>query len=166
MAGNDGELHGFSTSGQFLRAGYDAALVVTVPSLAGLKVGATAGVAGASVTALATRADGAIVDSSGAFYVFAGGRAFGISSPAELARVRKGDGADVLHDFVRRVDMGVDMAGGLLLSLPGKVYVSYHGSLFPFKTTAQLAHDGYNGTAAVALPGRGGLAVVSPYAGS
>ena len=52
-----------------------------MPSVAGLKVGATDGVAGASATALATRADGAIVDSAGTFFVFSGGRAFGISSP-------------------------------------------------------------------------------------
>ena len=65
VAGTDGELHGFSTPRQFFTDGYDAALVVTVPSLAGVKVGATDGVAGPSVTALATRADGAIVDSGG-----------------------------------------------------------------------------------------------------
>ena len=36
VSGTDGELHGFSTLGQFFRDGYDAALVVTVPSLDGL----------------------------------------------------------------------------------------------------------------------------------
>jgi hypothetical protein len=166
VTGNDGELHGFSTSRQFFRDGYDAALVVTVPTLAGLKVGTTQGVADGSGTALATRADGAIVDSSGTFYVFAGGRAFGISSPAALARVRSSDRANVLRGSVGPVDMAADMVAGVLLSSPGKVYVSYHGALFPFKTTAQLANDGYKGTAAVPLPGRGGLIVVSPYAGS
>ena len=40
VAGTDGQLHGFSTSGQFSRDGYDAALVVTVPSLGGASVGA------------------------------------------------------------------------------------------------------------------------------
>ena len=54
----------------------------------------------------------------------------------------------------------------MLFSVPGKVYVSYHGVLFPFKTMAQLANDGYNGTASVPLPGTGGLTVASLYAGS
>jgi hypothetical protein len=166
VTGNDGELHGFSTSRQFFRDGYDAALVVTVPTLAGLKVGETEGVANGSVTALVTRADGAIVDSSGTFYVFAGGRAFGISSPAELARVRSADRADVLRGSVGPLDMAADMVSGVLLSVPGKVYVSYHGAVFPFKTTAQLTNDGYNGTAAVPLPGTGSLSVASSYAGS
>ena len=166
VTGNDGELHGFSTSRQLLRDGYDAALVVTVPTLAGLKVGETEGAASGTVTALVTRADGAIVDSSGTFYVFAGGRAFGISSPAELARVRRADRADVLSGSVGPVDTAADMTGGVLLSVPGKVYLSYHGVLFPFKTTAQLANDGYNGTAAVPVPGTGGLTVASLYAGS
>ena len=166
VTGNDGELHGFSTSRQLLRDGYDAALVVTVPTLAGLKVGETEGAASGTVTALVTRADGAIVDSSGTFYVFAGGRAFGISSPAELARVRRADRADVLSGSVGPVDMAADMTGGVLLSVPGKVYLSYHGVLFPFKTAAQLANDGYNGTAAVPVPGTGGLTVASLYAGS
>ena len=55
--------------------GYDTALVVTVPNLRRLIVGSTVGVAGSAVMALATSADGAIVDSSSAFYVFAGGKA-------------------------------------------------------------------------------------------
>ena len=56
VAGTDGELHGFSTSRQFSRHGYDAALVVTVPSLKGTRVGPSVGAEGATVTALATRA--------------------------------------------------------------------------------------------------------------
>ena len=40
VVGTDGELHGFVSPTQFKRTGYDAALVVTVPSLRGLKVGA------------------------------------------------------------------------------------------------------------------------------
>ena len=120
VAGTDGELHGFSTPRQFFTDGYDAALVVTVPSLAGVKVGATDGVAGPSVTALATRADGAIVDSGGTFYVVAGGRAFGISTPAELVRVQGADTAVVLHGPVATALTTAPIASGVLLSAPGR----------------------------------------------
>ncbi|HTT90874.1 MAG TPA: MBG domain-containing protein [Acidimicrobiales bacterium] len=165
VAGTDGQWHGFSTAGQFSRDGYDAALVVTVPSLGGLSVGATAGIEGASATALATRADGAIADSSGTFYVFAGGRAFGISSPAALVALRATDRATALTGAVGRPETSASVASGVLLSAPGKVYVSYQSELYLFKTMAQLVHDGYGGTAAVPVPGTGGLGVVSPYSG-
>jgi hypothetical protein len=165
VAGTDGEMHGFSTPRQFFSAGYDAALVVTVPTFAGVKVGTTAGLAGASVTALATKADGAIVDSGGTFYVFAGGRAFGISAPAALDRVRQADTAQVLAGHVGLAATGAAIAGGALLSAPEKVYVSYQGALYLFKTTTQVANDGYGGTAAVPVPGPGGLSVVAAYSG-
>ncbi len=160
VTGADGELHGFSTSGQLSRDGYDTALVVTVPSLGGLRVGSTAGLAGASLTALATRADGAVVDSSGTFYVFAGGRAFGISTPSEVPRLRKTDQALMLHGSVGSAATRAAIASGVLLSAPGRVYVSYQGALYRFKTTAQLASDGYGGTAAVPVPGTGPLRFV------
>ena len=41
-----------------------------------------------------------------------------------------------------------------------------HPPLYLFKTMAQLANDGYGGTAAVPVPGTRGLSVVSPYSGS
>ena len=57
------------------------------------------------------------------------------------------------------------IAGGTVLSDPGEVFVSYSGSLYPFKTTAQLDRDGYGGTTVVDVPGTGGLVVVSSYSG-
>ena len=81
VVGADGELHGFATPRQFLSDGYDPALVVTVPSLSGLTIGASAGSEGAVANALATVADGTIVVSSGAYYVLAGGRAFEVPGP-------------------------------------------------------------------------------------
>ncbi len=166
FAGTDGELHGFSTGYQLSAGGYDPALVVTVPSLGSLKVGSGAGAGGSSASALATRADGAIVSSSGTFYVFAGGRAFGISSPAGLQMLQKTDKAEVLTGSVGAVQRSAAIASGTLLSAPGKVYVSYSGALYPFKTKAQLDRDGYGGTPAVAVVGTGGLGVVSSYSGS
>ena len=165
VAGTNGELHGFSTSGQFFRDGYDPALVVSVPSLGDLKVGTTAGVAGPAVTALATRADGAIVDSSGTFYVFAGGRAFGISTPDELVKVEKADTAATLTGRIGAAQTMAPVASGVLLSVRFLVYVSYQGALYPFKALAQLVNDGYGGTAAVPTAGTGGLGVVSSYSG-
>ena len=166
FAGTDGELHGFSTGNQLSSDGYDPALVVTVPSLGSLRVGSTAGEEGAAASARATRADGAIVDSSGTFYVFAGGRAFGISSPAGLQRVQKADKAKVLTGSVGVGQTSTAIASGVLLSAPGTVYASYSGALYPFKTMAQLDRDGYGGTAAVPVSGTGGLGVVSSYSGS
>ena len=166
VAGTDGQLHGFSTSGQFAKDGYDAALVVTVPSLGDASIGSTAGAEGAAANALATRADGAVVSSSGAFYVFAGGRAFSVPSAAALAKLRAADPARTLSGSVGAADTRAVIAGGVLLTASGRVYVSYQGVLYPFKRMAQLLADGYAGTAAVPVPGTGGLSVVTSYSGT
>jgi MBG domain (YGX type) len=168
VAGTDGELHGFSTSAQFFRGGYDTALVVTVPSLAGLGVGATDGVAGSSMTALATHADGAIVDSSGTFYVFAGGKAFGLATPAELVAVEAADTARALSGPVNFAQVSAPIASGVLLGRARGhgVFVSYDGDAYLFKAMGQLVRDGYGGTAAVPVPGPDHLVVISSYSGS
>ena len=163
VVGTDGELHPFATPGQFLDDGYDPALVITVPNLGGLTVGSNAGTV---LTALATKADGAIVNSSGTFYTFAGGKAFGIPTPAALVEVRKTNSAQELQGSVASADTGAPIATGVVLSVAGPVYVSYQGELYPFKTTTQLATDGYGGTPAVPAPHTGGLTVVFPYSGS
>ena len=162
VVGSDGELHGFSTSAQFARDGYDAALVVTTPNLGGLGHGSAAGVAGPAANALATRADGGIVDAAGTFYVLAGGKADGISTPGELVRIRKADAATVVHGPVGSAQTRAGVASGVLFSARGKVYVSFDGDLYPFETKAQLATDGYGGTAAVPVAGIGALTVVPP----
>ena len=165
VVGADGELHGFATPRQFLSDGYDPALVVTVPSLGGLTIGASAGSEGATGNALATVADGTVVVSSGAYYVFAGGRAFEVPGPAKLAAVRRGDKAQVLTGPVSSSLTSASLADGTLLSGSGTVYVSYRSQLFIFKSIAQLIGDGYGGTAAVPVPGTAGLPVVIGYAG-
>jgi Bacterial Ig domain len=165
-SGTDGEVHGFSTGHQLSSDGNDPALVVTVPSLGSLKVGSAAGAEGTAASALSTRADGAIVNSSGTYYVLAGGRAFGISSPPVLARVQKADKARVLMGSVGTAEKAAAIAGGVLLSTAGRVYVSYSGALYVFKTTAQLDRDGYGGTTAVTVPGTAGLTVVSSCSGT
>ena len=166
VAGTDGQLHGFATPAQLLADGYDVALVVTVPSLSGLRVGPDAAVTGPSATALATSADGAIVASSGTYYVFAGGRAFAVPTPAALAAVQVSDMAKTLIGPVSPAQIGSGIANGTLLSAPGGAYVGYEGNAYPFKAMSQLAEDGYSGTAAVPVPATAGVNVVFPYSGS
>jgi hypothetical protein len=163
VVGTDGELHPFATPGQYLHDGYDPAMVITVPNLGGLTVGSNAA---AGLTALATRADGAIVNSSGTFFTFAGGKAFGIPTPAALMQVRKTNSAAELQGSVTSADTGAPIANGVVLSVAGPVYISYSGDLYPFKTMAQLANSGYGGTPAVPAPHTGGLTIVVPYSGS
>ena len=163
VVGTDGELHGFATSTQFVRDGYDPRLVVTVPSLGGLTVGSSAG---STLTALATKADGALVNSSGTYYTFAGGKAFGIGTPTMLTQVRKTNGAQTLTGSVGSSQTGAAIASGVVIDVSGSVYVSYQGAVYPFKTMTQLANDGYGGSAAVPTPHTGGLTVVSNYTSS
>ena len=166
VAGTDGELHGFSTGKQFLDNGYYGAPVVTLPNLGGVKIGSTVGVAGSAVTALATKADGAIINSSGTFFTFAGGRAFGIPTQSQLLRIKAGNPAKELPGSIGSAQTGAAIASGVLLSVSPAAYVSYQGDVYPFKTPAQLANAGYGGTAAILVPHTGGLPVVFRYSGS
>lgn len=167
VMGTDGDLHGFSTPQQLIRAGYDDALNVTVPNLAGLTVGSTAGVAGSSVTALATSADGAIINSSGAFYVLAGGTAFGVpSTRSALAALRVTNPAAMLSGTLPTTLSSGAPADGVLVTANGGVYVSYHGELWAFRSMEQLMADGYGGTASNSVPTVNGIATVTAYTGS
>jgi hypothetical protein len=166
VVGTDGILHGFATPAQFLGDGYDPADVITVPNEGRLAVGATAGSLGTLGNALATAANGALIDSSGTFYVLAGGRAFGIASKAALGRIEAADTARPLSGTVGPALTGAAIAGGTLLTVNGEVYVSYGGDLYPFKSPAQLKSDGYGGTPSLPVPSTGQLTVELPYSGS
>jgi len=166
VMGTDSDFHGFSTTAQFTGDGYDPALVVTVPSLGNVATGSTAGVAGSAVSALATTADGAIVDSSSTYYVFDGGKAFGIPTPAALSSIRKTDKATSLTGTVTSAMTGAAITSGVLYTVNGIVYVSFVGNLEPFKAPSQLTADGYGGTASVPGWNLGGLSVVTSYTGS
>jgi hypothetical protein len=166
VVGTDGELHGFATGAQYLGDGYDPALNVTVPALGGLTVGGTAGAEGTAVSAFATLASGAIIDSSGTYFVLDGGRAFGIPTPAALTIVRKPDKATPLSGTITSTQTSASIGSGTLLTVNGIVYVAYVGNLIPFKTPAQLLADGFGGTASVTATNLGGLSVVSVYTGS
>lgn len=166
VMGTDGDLHGFSTPTQLVSDGYDTALNVSVPNLAGLTVGTTAGVAGTTVTAAATTADGALVNSSGTIYVLAGGRAFGIPTPKAMAAIKVTDKATTLSGTVSTTLTGATLTNGVLLSIGGQVYVTYLGYAWPFKAMAQLKKDGYGGTAAVPVHALSGVSAVTTYTGS
>jgi len=166
VAGTDGRLHGFATPEQFLDDGYDQAVVVTVPALTGLVVGSTAGAEGPAANALSTSADGAVVAASGSYFVFAGGHAFGIPTPAALVKVRRSDKARTLSGPVSSGERSAPVAPGVLVSTSGLVYVSYNAALWPFKSEAQLFADGYGGTAAIPVPATQGVGVVVSYTGS
>ena len=166
VVGADGELHGFVSPTQFKREGYDPALVVAVPNLGGLKVGRSVGALGAAGNAFGTSSDGAIIDSFGKYYIFAGGRAFLIPSSAELSGLRKIDKAQAISGQVTTAQQDAGVATGVELSAAGRVYVTYQGSLYPFKSLSQLRTDGYGGTVAVQVPGAVGLPVVASYSGS
>ena len=166
VVGNDGMLHGFATPAQFLGDGYDPADVTTLPNGGRLPVGATAGSLGPAGNALATAANGALIDSSGTFYVLAGGRAFGIASEAALGHIEAADTARPLSGTVGPALTGAAIAGGTLLTVNGEVYVSYGGDLYPFKSLAQLTADGYGGTPSLPVPSTGHLTVELPYSGS
>jgi hypothetical protein len=170
VVGTDGQLHGFSNPTQLKSNGYDARLNVTVSNMGGMTVGNTVGVEGSAATAYATSADGAIVNSSGTVYTFAGGRAFGVPTPASLTRIRKTNTATEITGAITATQTGASMASGMLLSLitttTATVYVSFVGNVFPFKTSNQLKTDGYGGTAAVPVPNLGGLPVITSYSGS
>jgi hypothetical protein len=83
-------------------------------------------------------------------------------------RGQAADPAQVLRATVSTAQVAAPVASGVLLSTAGGrgVFVSYQGEAYQFKTLAQLARDGYGGTAAVPVPGPDDVAVVFPYSGS
>ncbi len=157
VVGTDGELHAFASTADATGDGYDQALVVDVPSLEELTVGSTAEAEGAAADALATSADGAIVDSAGTHYIFAGGRAFSILSAAALVTLEATDPAQVVAGAVTNDQQNASLANGVLLDVSGISYVSYGGNLWPFESQAQLASFGYGGTGPVPVPGTDGV---------
>jgi hypothetical protein len=161
VIGTDGELHGFATPKQFGNDGYDGALNVTVTTLGSLKIGATAGAGGAADNALGTSADGAIVNSAGAYYTFAGGRAFDISTGDQLSTIKKTNKATFLKGTVTSAQKSAVIASGVMFTVAGPVYIAYQSQAWPFKTQTQLKNAGYGGTAAVPVPTTGGLTVAS-----
>jgi hypothetical protein len=111
------------------------------------------------------RADGAIVYSSGAYFVFAGGRAFAISNLTTLKAIRAADDAKEIMGTVTTAQKSAGIADGVVLGALGPVYVSYLRDLFGFRSMDQLRSDGYAGTAAVPVPDTRGLNIET-YSGN
>ena len=128
VVGTSGDLYRFASPGQFFGGGFDPALVVTAPSLGALAM-ATDSAGAAGITAFSTSADGAIVNSGGTYYVFAGGKAFGIPTQAVLLGVERADPATALFGNVTPPQAASPLAGGVLLSIAGAdgVFVTYKG---------------------------------------
>jgi hypothetical protein len=168
VVGTDGALHGFATPTQFLQDGYDAADVITVPGTGGLTVStSTVGVLGTAANALATSSDGAIVNNNGTFYVFAGGRAWGIATPAQLAAVQAGNyTSTILSGAISSAATTATVANGVVVTLNGTVYVASNGALLAFKSMAQLMADGYGGTPSIIVPNASALSLITAYQGS
>ena len=163
VAGTNGGLYRFVSPAEFQRRGFDTALVVRVPSLAGLAVSSRSA-ATAHLDALSTRSDGAIVGSGGTYYVFAGGRAFSVPDAAAFAALRAVDTAEPLTGTIG--PPVAPLADGVVLSVQNVgVCVTYHGRLFPFRSMTQLLAEGYGGTAAVSVSDLGGLGLVQQYSG-
>jgi hypothetical protein len=165
LVGVDGLLHGFATPAQLTQDGYDPALVVTVPNLGGLPVGAPVAQLGPAGDALANSADGTIVTLGTNWWVFAGGRAFALPGQ-DAASLHELDKAVPLTGAPTAAQESALLATGVLISSSGVVYVSYEGELWPFKSPSQLVLDGYGGTAALSVPELDGLSVVRNYGGS
>jgi len=159
-------LNGFSTPAQFLSDGYDPADVITVPNFGGLSVGATVGSVGTGDNVIGTAANGAIIDSSGTFYVVAGGRACGIATPTQLAGVQAGDQATPLVGAVPSAWTTSTMENGTVVTVNSVVFVADGGDLFELKSPTQLAADGLGGTPSIVLGNYCGMPVVTNYTGS
>jgi hypothetical protein len=159
-------LNGFSTPAQFLSDGYDPADVITVPNFGGLSVGATVGSVGTGDNVIGTAANGAIIDSSGTFYVVAGGRACGIATPAQLSGVQAGDQATPLVGAVPSSWTTSIMENGTVVTVNSVVFVADGGDLFELKSPTQLAADGLGGTPSIVLGNYCGMPVVTSYTGS
>jgi hypothetical protein len=159
-------LNGFSTPAQFLGDGYDPADVITVPNFGGLSVGATVGSVGTGDNVVGTASNGAIIDSSGTFYVVAGGRACGIATLAQLGSVQAGDTATPLVGAVPSSWTTSTMENGTLVTVNSAVFEADGGDLFALKAPSQLAADGLGGTPSLVLANYCGMPVVTSYTGS
>ncbi len=166
VVGADGQLHGFATTAEFMSLGYDPADVITVPGTGGIKVGANLGTLGAAGNAFATESNGAIVNSSNTFYVFAGGKAFGIPGVKALKAVQAADMATTLTGAVTTAQTSATPRNGTLYTYGGGVWVVSGGNLYQFKGMVQLKNDGYGGTPSFVIPNTGGLSIVTSYSGS
>lgn len=175
---HNGQLYGFASPSQIFAGGFDAADIITIPNLGGMTVNSSSAAA-AGLTGYNTSSDGAVVNSSGTYYIFAGGKAFGIPTPAALSTIEasipgatspSSVGWVASTGTVGSTQTGATMASGVLVTIGGAVYVTFAGpggtvDLFPFKSMTQLQTDGYGGTPSITLWSIAGF-TVAQYTGS
>ena len=114
--------------------------------------------------AASTYPDGAIVDFDGTFYVFAGGHAFGVPSPAALMGVQAADPAAVVPRVATSPPTAPARPGTLIVvhNNPEIYVVGTDDMLHGFATPDQLTGDGYDGALVITVPNLGGMAVTAP----
>jgi hypothetical protein len=113
-----------------------------------------------------TYPNGAIITFGSSDYVFAGGRAFGISNGTDLAALQKVDKATILTatSGATAPTSATPRSGTLMFTRPingaATIYVvGTDGELHGFATPKQFATDGYNGALVVTVTGLGGLKI-------
>jgi|GEM_PF-961079 predicted RNA-binding protein with TRAM domain len=111
--------------------------------------------------------NGAIVNFSGTFYVFAGGHAFGVPSPKVLLAIQKVDKATVINAPTGTKVPTTAAAAGTIITTSAvngsaTIYVvGTDGDLHGFSTPQQLVNDGYDTALNVTVPNLGGMTVGS-----
>jgi hypothetical protein len=113
-----------------------------------------------------TYPNGAIISFSGTHYVFAGGRAFGISSTSQLTALQKVNKAQILNaaSGATPPTSVAPRVGTLMFTRPidgvSTIYVvGTDGELHGFATPKQFGDGGYNGALVVTVTNLGGLKI-------
>ena len=144
-----GTYYGFMTASQFTSEGYSWGRVIQVPSLAGLTMGT-----GTPPNAAATASDGSLVNVSGTIYVYAGGVAVGIPTPAVFSMISAelGNPAVVTASSVTTTG---NMATGTLVQVAGSPQINVvttGGVQVGFSTASQFTSDGYSFARVIMIP--------------
>jgi hypothetical protein len=144
-----GTYYGFMTASQFTSEGYSWGNVIQVPSLTGLTMGT-----GTPPNAAATASDGSLVNVSGTIYVYAGGIAVGIPTPAAFSTISAelGNPAVVTASSVTTTG---NMATGTLVQVVGSPQINVvtsGGVQVGFATASQFTGDGYSFARVIMIP--------------
>ncbi len=144
-----GVYYGFSTASQFTSEGYQWGNIIQVPSLGSLTSGT-----GTPPNAASTASDGALVNVSGTIYVYAGGVAVGIPTPAVFSTISTALGNPAVVTASSVTTTGT-MATGTLVQVVGSAQVNVVGSggvQSGFATASQFLGDGYSWSRVIPIP--------------
>ena len=146
---SSGTYTGFSTASQFLSDGYSFANVIQVPNLGSLATGT-----GTPANAAATAADGALVNVSGTIYVYAGGVAMGIPTPAVFSTISAAEGNPTVVTATSVTTTGT-MATGTLVQVAGSPQINVEtstGTQVGFATASGFTSGGYSWGKVIMIP--------------